>query len=74
VQIPKEPCMPLFITYYVELSADNEYYSLATDNCLYCYEVKETRQQEKWRYKHQNKYLIQLKKTLLKIRSKCGKN
>lgn len=74
VHAPKESCMPLFITYYVELSADNEYYSLATDNCLYCYEVKETRQQEKWRYKHQNKYLIQLKKTLLKIRSKCEKN
>lgn len=73
VQSPKEHCLPLFITYYVELSADNEYYSLATDNCLYCYEVKETRQQEKWRYKHQNKYLIQLKKTLLKIRSKCEK-
>lgn len=74
VQSPKEHCLPLSITYYVELSADNEYYSLATDNCLYCYDVEDTRQQEKWRYKHQNKYLIQLKKTLLKIRSKCKEN
>ena len=73
VQTPKEPCLPLFITYYVELCTGNEYHSLATDDC-YCYEDRETRQQEKWRYKHQNKYLIQLKKTLLKIRSKCKEN
>lgn len=71
VNAPKESCLPLLITYYVELCTGNEYYSLATDNCLYCYDVEDTRQQEKWRYKHQNKYLIQLKKTLLKIRSKC---
>lgn len=74
VHVPKEFCMPLIISYYVELSTDNEYYSLATDNLLYCFDIEDTRQQEKWRYKHQNKYLIQLKKTLLKIRSKCGEN
>ena len=72
VQTPKEPCMPLIITYYVELCTGNEYYNFATDDC-YCYEPGETRQQEKWRYRHQNKYLIQLEKTLLKIRSKCEK-
>lgn len=70
---PKDDCMPLFVEYYVELCTGNEYYSLTTDACL-CYEARETRQQEKWRYKHQNKYLIRLKKTLLKIRSKCEKN
>ena len=74
VNAPTESCMPLIISYYVELCTDNEYYSFATDERLFCYEVKETRQQEKWRYKHQNKYLIQLKKTLLKIRSKCEKH
>ena len=71
VHNPKDACMRPLVSYFVELCKGKEYYSLVTDGDLYCFDEQDTTKQEKWRYKNQNKYLIRLKNTLLKIRSKC---